>query len=503
MNLSPAVVSEERGNKKEMRALYGSFALLAVGFLVYSQTLAFHWDEGFHILTAHLINMGKRPYLDFFFQQTPLNAYWNAMWMRIFGPSWRAVHAIAALATVGSVFLIVQYLFVIFPDRRWRPAIAFAAMALFGLHALVWEFGAVSQAYPLCLLLLVAAFRAAVVAVARPQATMSALAGLFCGAAAASSLLTAPAAAAMLIWIWLNNRSGSRWSKTAAFGVGVLAPWAPVLILFAHGPREVIFNILKYHLIYRRMDWDGATGHDIDVITSWINSSPSLLVVMLAFAGLFAVKKMGFEGTRRSEFRLCLWLAVAIGVQNLAAHPTFPQYFIFLLPFLTVIAAIGFYAVAVRLGDPNRPGPAVIVMLCTSILCCCAGLYHMDADSSTWPQLERVSDKVRLVTPNGAALFAPEQIYFLSRWSVPPGMENSNTHNFSLPPTENTKLHIISKEELDRRIKSGDFATAVVCDDDEANELEEWNVYTQKDNCGDCTIFWQFEKKADQLQAKP
>ena len=28
---------------------------------------------------------GKTPYLDFFFPQAPLNAYWNAGWMRLFG----------------------------------------------------------------------------------------------------------------------------------------------------------------------------------------------------------------------------------------------------------------------------------------------------------------------------------------------------------------------------------------------------------------------------------
>ena len=49
-------------------------ALLFAGLLLYSQTLAFAWDEGFHLLAAQLIKAGKRPYLDFCFPQTPLNA---------------------------------------------------------------------------------------------------------------------------------------------------------------------------------------------------------------------------------------------------------------------------------------------------------------------------------------------------------------------------------------------------------------------------------------------
>jgi hypothetical protein len=499
MGTAPRAVSEERREKQGLRALYAAFALLTAGVLVYSQTMAFHWDEGFHILTARLIDTGKRPYLDFFFPQTPLNAYWNAVWMGIFGPSWRVVHAVAALATIGSVLLIAQYLFTLFPDRRWQPALAFATLALFGLHWLVWEYGAISQAYPLCLLLVVAAFRAAIAAVARPRFGMSVLAGVLAGAAAASSLLTAAASAVLLIWMWLNNRAGNRWVKAAAFAVGAAAPFTPVLILFAHGPHQVIFNILKYHSIYRRVEWEGATSHDIGIVTDWVNGSQSLLLVLLAVAGLFSIKKIGFDQPRRSEFRLCLWLALAIGGQNLFAHPTFPQYFVFLIPFLTVLGAIGFYAVAARLGDPDHPRAPVMVMLGIAALCVGNSLYE-DRDSYTWRQLERVADKVKQVTPKGAPLLAPEQLYFLARWPVPSGMEHADAHKLQFAATENARLHILPKAEVDRRIKAGDFPTMVVCDDDRESEVEGWDVYSQKADFHDCTVFWQFKKNTAQPQ---
>jgi hypothetical protein len=494
MDPLPIAVCEERSRKQGLRALYAALALLAAGVLVYSQTMAFHWDEGFHILAAHLIDTGRRPYLDFFFPQTPLNAYWNAAWMGIFGPSWRVVHAVAALATLGSVLLIAQYLFALFPDRRWQPALAFAALALFGLHWRVWEYGTISQAYPLCLLLVVAAFRAAIAAVARTRFGMSALAGVFAGAAAASSLLTVAASVVLLIWMWLNNRAGNRWIKVAAFAAGAAAPFAPVLILLAHGPHQVIFNILKYHTIYRRVAWEGATSHDIGVVTGWVNGSPSLLLVLLAIAGLLSIKKIGFEPPRRSEFRLCLWLAVAIGGENLFAHPTFPQYFVFLIPFLTVLAAIGFYAVAARLADPDRLRAPVIVMLCIAAFCLGNSLYE-DRDICTWRQLERVADKVKQVTPKGARLLAPEQVYFLARWPVPSGMEHDDAHKLQFAPAENARLHILPKAEMDQRIKAGDFSTAVLCDDDQISELEEWNVYSQKADFQDCTVFWQSKLK--------
>jgi len=492
MEQAPITVSAE-GREQGVSVLYAAFALMAAGIVAYSQTMAFHWDEGFHLLTAYLIDAGKRPYLDFFFPQTPLNAYWNALWMKILDPSWRVVHAIAALATLGSVSLIAQYLFKLLPDRRWKSGVALAALALFGLHSLVWEYGAISQAYALCLLLVVAAFRAATVAPARTRSGMSALAGGLAGAAAASSLLTAVVSPVLLIWMWLNNRAGNRWLKAGSFMASALVPFTPVVILFAHGPHQVVFDILKYHSIYRRVEWEGATQHDIGIVTDWVNGSQSLLLVLLAVAGLLFVKKIGFDHARRSEFRLCLWLALAMGAENLFAHPTFPQYFIFLIPFLAVLGALGFYAVAVRLGNPARPRAALVLMLGIAALCLGNTLYD-DRDSYTWRKLEQVADKVKQVTPKGAALLAPEQLYVLARWPVPPGMEHDDAHKLQFSPAESARLHILPKAEVDREIKAGDFATMVVCDDDRESEVEGWKVYSQKADFQDCTVFWQFEK---------
>jgi len=486
--------SAQRDQEPSLRPLVIAFALLAAGMLAYSQTMAFHWDEGFHILTAYLIGAGKRPYPDFFFPQTPLNAYWNAAWMTIFGARWRVVHVVAALVTVGSVVLIAQYLFALVPDRRWRLAAAFAALALFGLHSLVWEFGAGSQAYPLCLLLMVVAFRSSIAAVARPRFGMSALAGFCAGAAAGSTLLTAAAAPVLLIWLWLYNRAGNRWTKAAAFVAGAVAACLPVLVLLVRGPHQVIFNILKYHSLYRRVGWEGATSHDIGTTTDWLNSSPSLLLVLLALAGLVFIRKSEFDLARRAELRLCLWLLLAISVQNLCAHPTFPQYFVFIIPFLTVLAGVGFYAVAVRLQNPDRPRTAVIALLATAALCLGNSVYE-DRDSDTWHQLEQVADKVKEVTPKGASLLAPEPIYFLARWPIPPGMEHNDAHKLQLSPAENALLHILPKAEVDRRIKAGVYPTTVVCDDDEAiSDLKDWKVYSQNADFGDCSVFWQLEK---------
>jgi hypothetical protein len=148
---------------------------------------------------------------------------------------------------------------------------------------------------------------------------------------------------------------------------------------------------------------------------------------------------------------------------------------------------------AVRLGDPAHPRTALILMLGIAALCLGNTLYD-DRDSYTWGQLERVADKVKQVTPKGAALLAPEQLYVLARWPVPSGMEHDDAHKLQLSPAESAKLHILPKAEVDRQIKAGDFPTMVVCDDDRASEVEGWKVYSQKADFQDCTVFWQFEK---------
>jgi hypothetical protein len=324
---------------------------------------------------------------------------------------------------------------------------------------------------------------------------MSALAGMLAGAAACSSLLTAATWPVLLVWMWLNNRAGSRWVKASAFVAGAVLPCLPVLVLFAQGPHNVVFDILKYHSIYRRVEWPGATEHDIGIVTDWVNGSQSLLLVLLAAAGLAFSRKAGFDRPRQAEFRLCLWLVLAVGAQNLFAHPTFPQYYIFLIPFLTVLGTIGFYVLSLRLMDHDRLRIPVILLVGIAALCLGNSIYD-DRDTYTWRDLERVAAKVKQVTPKGAALLAPEQFYLLAQWPVPSGMEHDDAHKLQLGPAESARLHIVPSAEVDRQIKAGDYPTMVSCDDDRTSEVAGWNVYAQKADYGECAVFWQWSKKA-------
>jgi hypothetical protein len=125
------------GERQQLRYLCAAAAMLFAGLLLYSQTRAFSWDEGFHLLAAQLILAGKRPYLDFCFPQTPLNAYLTAGWMRLFGDTWRAVHVLAAVWVAAAAFLTADFVRSRFPVPDWRLAGALAALVAVGMNSQV------------------------------------------------------------------------------------------------------------------------------------------------------------------------------------------------------------------------------------------------------------------------------------------------------------------------------------------------------------------------------
>src|SRR5215212_6578378 len=104
-------MSERRNEERLPVKLRVATAAIAACLLAYSQLVAYFGNESFHLLAAQLINAGKRPYLDFFYQHVPLYAYLSALWMRAFGESWQSAHVMSALAVGGSVLLTAECIY--------------------------------------------------------------------------------------------------------------------------------------------------------------------------------------------------------------------------------------------------------------------------------------------------------------------------------------------------------------------------------------------------------
>ena len=71
--------------RQSPRLLWIVLAALVIALLAYSQAVAYFGNESFHLLAAQLINAGKKPYLEFFYQHPPFFIYLTAAWMQVFG----------------------------------------------------------------------------------------------------------------------------------------------------------------------------------------------------------------------------------------------------------------------------------------------------------------------------------------------------------------------------------------------------------------------------------
>ena len=452
--------------------------------------MAFVWDEGFHLLAAQLIDNGRTPYIDFCFPQTLLNAYWNAAWMHVFGQGWRITHIPAALLISGTVYLTADYVFKFFPVPRWRFSSALLAVLLTGLNDIVLSFGPIAQSYATGMFLSVAAFRLAVSTLSRTSWRWAFAAGLCAGAAAGCTLLTAPVPVVMLLWLLVYNFGGNRWRVAGAFCLGCILPFAPMIRLFAEAPRQTFFNIVQYQALFRRVNWPGATAHDIDALTAWLDSTPALLLGALALAGfLFLLRQSGWDHLRRAELYLCASLGGGLILYIATAHPTFQRYFIFAVPFCSILAVVGLYVIGGRLASPDRPFRPAAILAALLILSAAKMLFD-DRDSTTWKQYENIAKKIAEVTPPNANLYADEQVYFLLRRTPPPGMEFSYSHKLDLPPKEAALFHIVSERELNGQVKAGKFATVESCKDERIDAMQLSQLFPHQVDINDCSIFW-------------
>ena len=203
-----------------------------------------------------------------------------------------------------------------------------------------------------------------------------------------------------------------------------------------------------------------------------------------------------WDRDERAPFILCVWLMLAVGIQNGFAHPTFPQYFIPMIPAATILATLGLYRLATRLEVLERPAKLIGALGLIFLVGALRGMFE-NRDDFTWRKVERAAQKVEEVTPKGATLLGAEQIYFLTHRTPPEGMEFGFSHKLDFGPERNALLHILPRKELERRISARAYSTDAVCDDsDEVDRVDGLDIYAQKADLGECTIFWSFKPAA-------
>ena len=492
----PVALAEPKQTYEGPLRLIVVLLLISLAIMLYAVSVSFVWDEGFHLLAAQLMNHGKMVYLDFCFPQTPLNAFWNAAWLGWTNGGWRVTHVIATAACISAMALITQFAYSRFSGLRWQLSAAFIAALGTGLNSTLWKFGTCAQAYGLGTFLSVAAFRMALVAAGAFALWPVFVTGALTGGAAASTLLTAPLTPAILIWLLWQSQPGSRLAKFLGFAAGYCVPFIPIVVLFAKAPQQTWFNIVQYQAIFRRMNWlSGAdahttlNSHDFDVLSAWLNDSTTFWMGALALVGVFAIHRFpSWSKDLRAEFYLAGWIALGFVVFIASARPTFQRYFVFAVPFVAALAAVGAVSLFSRLGFSSRPKWPTLALIGLLALALGKDIFD-DRDAATWATYRKITEKIQQVTPEGGLIYADEQVYFLLNLTPPSGMEFSYSHKLDLPPAQEQDYHIVSEKELNAQVRAGRFATVETCRDERIDDMHLQELFTDQDDVGDCSIF--------------
>ena len=241
------------------------------------------------------------------------------------------------------------------------------------------------------------------------------------------------------------------------------------------------FNIVQYELLYRQVEWDHAWAHDVKVWVAWLDSSHGLLLATLAAGGLWFVNfRSGWERAQRAEFYLCAWLAGALMLHISQAHPAFERYYMLAVPFLAILSAAGLYALGLRGAVP------VLAFLVAAGL----GKAIANENAYTWPMLAPLARKVDQVTPPRAPLLADEVVYFLTGRTPPSGNELTDSHKLNFPKAKAEWLHLLSENEVVRRIEAGEYATVESCGEYESFDESAASVYKEKAELAGCKVYW-------------
>ncbi len=313
-------------------------ALLQITFFGYIARHRFvDGDEGFFLLASRLVLSGKKPYLDFLYEQGPLLPYVYAGWMKAFGITWASARFFAAILT--SLLGVLLCREVRRQTQSWLAAAA--ALVMFSLSMLVFGFFPVAKTYSLAALCLFFCYALLTSSGAASSRWTMLAAGLLFGLSVdtrAYLLLLAP----VFVW-WIVARIESCNPRTATlwFLGGLVLGNAPAIWLFLASPSAFLFNNLGFHAVRSHGGLVGNWQQKlVALLVTFLGGGQSngLQMSLLFFASVIC---LSLAKRRSPAPQLAFLIAVVLGVISLLPTPVHPQYFCLCVPFLIVSAVCG------------------------------------------------------------------------------------------------------------------------------------------------------------------
>ncbi len=450
------------------KLLFLPVLFLQAGFFWYvSQHRLIDGDEGFYVLASRLVLHHKTPYLDFFYQQTPLLPYLYAFWLKFAGISWFSARTFSALLT--AMLGAVIYVHVCRETEEWLAALA--AMVLFTSSNLVFAWLPIAKPFGLSALFLFLSYAI----VARPSPTSSvwlmALAGIAFGLSVDARSYVVGVAAVFLWWIWSADRT-RRTARLLCFAGGVIIGLAPCLILFFASPDAFLFNNLGYHAVRTVNgligDWWNKAKIVWYLFTGFDTGFQFSTVVVISAALLL------FGRLRRNASLLAFLIALLLGVICLLPTPSALQYFSMVMPFLIVatICLVSEYVAGLHSFRAVTAAGTACVLLVASFVgfgipsfrgYLSSGEYVPGiappayAPNWTLPQVTAVSAAIDSLSVPGEEVLSFWPGYIFASWADPyPEFENhfGMTVSGTLTADKRQKYHLISELEIHATIAS-------------------------------------------------
>ena len=283
--------------------------------------------------------------------------------------------------------------------------------------------------------------------------------------------------------------------KSLGYLAGAAISFVPLAWLATKAPHQMWFSLVSFALYHRGSSFRSEERWNFQVMTGWLVSPQGLLLALLVVVGLlFLFLWSDYDRRQRSPFYLCIWLAGGWGAYLAIPYPTFPQYFVLVLPYVSILATLGLYALQVRITPYITPMRVVVSVILLFIL----GLAK-SADArpkeyrDRWPRIEAVANELNRVTPQGAMILADDGIYFAAHRIPLRGLENSYGRLMRIPVEMSRVLVATPRAEVLQWVAEGRFATISSCwpYDRRDDTMALYRLYPNHRTVKGCDLFWK------------